>query len=75
MSLDRIMADLGQTDAFETLEDEYAAWASGWDEVDDAIYAATGKAWLKLARIKRKKLDVLEWMATAGRNKEHHKRI
>lgn len=77
------MADLGATDAFESLEDEYAKWATGWDEADDAIYAAARKAWLKLARIKREKLELLERLATGGRNRrrpqrshaEHHKRL
>ena len=77
------MADLGATDAFESLEDEYAKWATGWDEADDAIYAASRKAWLKLARIKREKIALLKRLNTGGRirkrpqrsHAEHHKRL
>ena len=77
------MADLGAFDAFESLEDEYAKWATGWDEADDAIYAAAKKAWLKLVRVKREKLFLLERLATGGRTRkrpqrthaEHHKRL
>ena len=50
------MADLGASNDFEDLEDGYAKLATVWDEGDDAIYAAAKIAYLRLARLKRKKL-------------------
>ena len=68
------MADLGAIDSFETLEDEYADWATAWDEADDALYAAARKEYVKLARIKRVKFALLERIATGGRTRKRKKR-
>ena len=65
------MADLGAIDSFETLKDEYADWATAWDEADDALYTYE---YVKLARIKREKLAFLERIATGGRTRKRKKR-
>lgn len=57
------MADVGAIDDVEALEDDYAKWATEWDEADDTICVA----YLKIARIRREELELLKRIGTGGR--------
>ena len=67
------MAELGAIDAFEALE-EYAKWATGWDEADNTIYVATRRPYLKLVGIRREKLELLEGIGTGGCHRKQEAR-
>ena len=64
------MADLGARDELENNEDEFAKWAVGWDAVDDAIHVAARCEHIKLSRIKKEKLRLLERIETGGRKRK-----
>ena len=77
------MADLGDRNEYEGLEDEVLKWATEWDEADDAVYAAARASYMKLARLKREKIALQTRLATGGRKRrrpqrthaEHHMRL
>lgn len=54
------MANLGARNEFEAMEDDNLRWATERDEVDDTIYAVAQRAYLKLARMRREKKELVD---------------
>ena len=64
------MANLGARDEFEAMEDENLRWATEWDEVDDMIYAAARREYIKRARVRRERKKLVQKLATGGRKRK-----
>ena len=64
------MADLRTQDEFGKKEGEFATWVVGWDAIADAISPAPRREYVKLNRIKRDKLKLLERKETNCRKRK-----